>query len=193
MEFHEKLQHLRAQKGMTQEVAECLFVSRAAVSKWESGRGYPSVDSLKAIAAFFHVSIDALLSGDEVLTIAQEDQKKQRTGYRHRVFGLLDCGALCYLFLPLFAQRTEGMIRSVSLLSYTGGEDYLRFIFMTFVLGQIGLGILTLIREKEIWTVASGCFSIVGVLLFSLTLQPYGAVLALVFLMIKVFLVIKIR
>lgn len=38
MEFHEKLQELRRRKGLTQEdVAEALFVSRAAVSKWESG------------------------------------------------------------------------------------------------------------------------------------------------------------
>ena len=59
MEFHEKLQELRRQKGLTQEqLAEHLFVSRAAVSKWESGRGYPNIDSLKAIAAFYSVSID---------------------------------------------------------------------------------------------------------------------------------------
>ena len=51
MEFNEKLQELRMNKGLTQdELAEALYVSRTAISKWESGRGYPSIDSLKEIA-----------------------------------------------------------------------------------------------------------------------------------------------
>ena len=73
MEFHEKLQELRKRRGLTQEeLAQALYVSRTAISKWESGRGYPGIDLLKAIAAFFAVSIDDLLSGDALLTIAQE-------------------------------------------------------------------------------------------------------------------------
>ena len=48
MEFNEKLQELRKGKGLTQEeLAQAIFVSRTAVSKWESGRGYPNIDSLK--------------------------------------------------------------------------------------------------------------------------------------------------
>ena len=47
MEFNEKLQKLRTNENLTQEeLAEKLYVSRAAISKWESGRGYPSIDSL---------------------------------------------------------------------------------------------------------------------------------------------------
>ena len=62
MEFHEKLQELRKSKGLTQEeLAEALYVSRTAVSKWESGRGYPSIDSLKEISRFFGVTIDELI------------------------------------------------------------------------------------------------------------------------------------
>ena len=50
MDFNEKLKQLRQNKQWTQEeLAERLFISRTAVSKWESGRGFPSIDSLKAI------------------------------------------------------------------------------------------------------------------------------------------------
>lgn len=84
MEFCEKLQELRKKRGLTQEeLAKQLYVSRTAISKWESGRGYPSIDSLKAIAKYFSVSVDDLLSGDTVLAIAEEDrtqsEKRSRT------------------------------------------------------------------------------------------------------------------
>ena len=52
MEFNKKLQELRKQKGFTQEeLAELLFVSRTAVSKWESGRGYPNIDSIFVLSS----------------------------------------------------------------------------------------------------------------------------------------------
>lgn len=76
MEFHEKLQELRKNRGLTQEeLAEALYVSRTAISKWESGRGYPSIDSLKEISNYFSVSIDDLLSGEILLSIAEKENK----------------------------------------------------------------------------------------------------------------------
>ena len=63
MTLGEKLKKLRADNGFTQEeLAEKLYVTRTAISKWESNRGYPNIDALKAISKFFSVSIDLLLS-----------------------------------------------------------------------------------------------------------------------------------
>ena len=91
MEFHEKLQELRKQKNLTQEeLSEILFVSRTAISKWESGRGYPSIDSLKAIAEFFGVTIDELLSNRELICIAEKDSHQKTQHMRDLVFGLID-------------------------------------------------------------------------------------------------------
>lgn len=81
MEFGEKLQELRKSRGLTQqELAEALYVSRTAISKWESGRGYPSIDSLKEISGFFSVSIDDLLSGEKLVSLAK---KENQSNIRH--------------------------------------------------------------------------------------------------------------
>ena len=118
MEFNEKLQALRKQKGLTQEeLAEKLYISRTAVSKWESGRGYPNIDSLKAISKLFGITIDELLSGDELLNIAEEDTKLKERALRDLIFGLLDCSMALLLFLPLFGQKADGVFRAVSLLA----------------------------------------------------------------------------
>ncbi len=54
MEFNEKLQQLRIGKNLTQQqLAEQLYVSRTAISKWESGKGYPNIESLKCFPDFF--------------------------------------------------------------------------------------------------------------------------------------------
>jgi len=76
MELSEKLQRLRKQNNLTQEqLAEKLFVSRTAVSKWESGRGCPNIDSLLGIARLYGISVDGLLSGEELINIAGEEKR----------------------------------------------------------------------------------------------------------------------
>ena len=192
MEFNEKLQQLRKRKGMTQEeLAEVLYVSRTAVSKWESGRGYPNIDSLKAIATFFHVTIDELLSGDELLTLAQEERQQGESRQRELVYGLLDVSSALLLFLPFFGQEAEGSIRSVSLLSLTGAPGYLKAAYLLSVTGMILLGVLTLALQK-LWQKSKVTLSLglntAGVLLMIISQQPYAATLLFVFLMIKGFL-----
>ena len=199
MEFNEKLQELRKARGMTQdELAQQLYVSRAAISKWESGRGYPNIDSLKAIAKCFSVSIDALLSSDEVLTIAQEDQKQKADRMNEMVFGMLDCSHAMLLFLPLFGQMDAGSIRSVSLLALNNAGAGIRVLYLA-VTGSIVLcGILALSmyhRQETLWahskTKLSLAVSAAAVLLFILGRQPYAAGLVFILMMIKALMLIK--
>ena len=191
MEFHEKLQQLRKQKGLTQEqLADQLYVSRAAVSKWESGRGYPNIDSLKALAKFYSVTIDELLSGEQMLTIAEEDQKHRTQNFRNQVFGLLDISACAYLFLPLFGQLQGEAIQAVSLLALSEVPSYLKIAYTIAVIGMILWGIVTLALPKCCIPV-SLMLSVMGTLLFIISSQPYAAAFGFLLLGIKAFLLIK--
>ena len=196
MEFNEKLQDLRKQKGLTQEeLAEVLFVSRTAVSKWESGRGYPSIDTLKTIAEFFCVTVDELLSGEQVLTIAEEDQKEKERHIRCLVFGMLDLSAALFLLLPLFGQSTDGGAVAVSLLGLTQVSGYLKAAYFVLVAGSILWGILMLALQNYAFKgkiFVSVLITIVGTLLFVISRQPTGATLMLVFLGIKVLMTRKV-
>jgi transcriptional regulator with XRE-family HTH domain len=193
VEFNEKLQQLRRDRGLTQEeVAEALFVSRTAISKWESGRGYPSIDSLKEISKFFSVTIDELLSGSEALTIAEEDTNKKAEGFRDLVFGLLDFGMVLFFFLPIFRQSTS----SANLFSLS--TPYLRTVYVVAVAASVFLGILTLALQncqKAFWLKSKYKVSLtLGALvtaLFIVGLQPYAAIVSFLFVVIRVFVLIK--
>lgn len=199
MEFNQKLQELRKQKSLTQEeLAEALFVSRTAVSKWESGRGYPNIDSLKALAAFFGVTIDELLSGDELLTLAEEDAGKKEKYFRDLVFGLLDCSAAMFFFLPLFGQKADGVIQGVSLLVLTELQPWLKTSYFVVVIGMIITGVLTLALQNSTrvcWAQNKHGLSLLcnvaGAFLFIISRQPYAAAITFVFLIIKVLVRMK--
>ena len=199
MEFNEKLQELRKQKGLTQEeLAERLFVSRTAVSKWESGRGYPNIDSLKAIAGFFSVTVDQLLSSEELLTAAEDSQKQTVGRLRDLWFGLTYLCMALLLFLPLFATETAGGVQTASLLSLCGAEVYLTAAYYAVVAGAILTGILTLALQGlavTAWvktkTILSLSIGVIAVLLFIISRQPYAATLAFCLLAVKAVTVMK--
>lgn len=175
-------------------------MSQTAVSKWESGRGFPNIESLKTISKYFSVSLDELLSGEEILAIAEEDQKEKERTIRDLVFGLLDCGMALLLFMPFFGQKANGVIQEVSLLALSEIQTYLRTAYYAFVCIMITLGILTLALQncrQRFWVQSKGLLSLilsaVGVCLFIISQQPYAAIFTFVFLIIKTFMQIKRR
>ena len=82
MNFAEKLKELRKQNGISQEqLAEKIYVSRQAITKWESGNGIPDIENLLAISALFNESIDSLLSEEKSLISKHEFLYESRTEY----------------------------------------------------------------------------------------------------------------
>ena len=201
MEFNEKLQELRKQRGLTQEELEAsLYVSRTAISKWESGRGYPNIESLKAIAKFFSVSVDELLSSGEVLTIAEEDSKRKEKHFRDLMYGLLDICIAMLLFLPFFAEKSDGTIQSVSLVALSGVQPYLKIAYLAVVISMIVIGILTLALQNcqgVAWVKSKTTISLIlgaiAVVVFMISSQPYAAVFAFALLAIKALMLIKMQ
>ena len=64
---------LRKEKNITQQqLADILQVSVKAVSKWECGEGYPSLQSLKDLSDFYGVTIDEIINGERNKTEAKE-------------------------------------------------------------------------------------------------------------------------
>ena len=193
MEFHEKLQELRKRKNLTQEeLAEVLYVSRTAVSKWESGRGYPNIESLKALAKVYSVTVDELLSGEELLSIAEADQKQKEKQLCNVVFGLLDICVAMLLFLPLFAQKAGDSVQSVPLLALTQISPYLRVTYFVMVAVSVLCGISMLLKNLgSIQHKISLAVGTIAAVVCIVSLQPYAAVLLFAFLMIKLFLLIR--
>ena len=199
MTFGEIIKKLRTDKGLTQdELAEKIYVTRTAISKWESGRGFPNIESLKTISKYFSVSLDELLSGEEILAIAENDNKQKERTLRDLIFGLLDCGMALLLFLPFFGQKADGVIREVSLIALSNIQTYLKTAYIAFVGIMIVLGVMTLALQnchQRLWTQSKSILSLSlsagGVCLFIISQQPYAAVFVFAFLIIKTLMLIK--
>ena len=198
MEFNEKLQEMRKQRGLTQEeLANALFVSRTAVSKWESGRGYPNIDSLRAIASFFSVSVDELLSGNEILNLAEEDSKDKKNQLSDIVFGVFDLSVIVFLFLPFFAEKVGNVIHEVSLIAIREIQPYLVVLYYIVTICIVLCGIFTLALQSchcILWDkykkIISLLLNTAGALLFILSSQVYPAIFLFFFLSIKVILLL---
>lgn len=199
MEFHEKLQHLRRQHDLTQEqLAERLFVSRTAVSKWESGRGYPNLDSLKSLSKLFGISLDELLSNDELLEAAETENRTNLRRVTGSVFGVLDVLAAALLFLPLFGQQEGEYIRAVTLWQCTAISPILRGLFTACLLFLAAFGVFQLVVrliDHAKWLprcrIFSFAFDSVAVFLFAVSRHPYVTALLFLLLMVKVALLIQ--
>ena len=199
MEFHEKLQELRKCRGLTQEeLAEALYVSRTAISKWESGRGYPSIDSLKAIATYFSVSIDDLLSGEKLLSIAEKENKSYLRKMCALLFGMVDMCAFLLIVLPLYPSTTDGYIYSVNLLAYAETTTLNRAVFWILFVAHIIWGLIEIGQaqnktERRFFgtTELSMVLNILTVIYLALAREAYAIVVAFLLLVLKGIIMIK--
>ena len=199
MEFHEKLQELRKNRGLTQEeLAEALYVSRTAVSKWESGRGYPSIDSLKEISKYFSVTIDELLSSENLLFIAENENKSNIRSMCDLLFGMVDVCFFLLIVLPLYPNTMEGYVYSVNLFAYTETTPLNRILYWMMYVSLILFGIVQVIltkikieKQHHFFMDVSMILNILMVLFLAMTREVYAVMVAFLLLVIKGIILLK--
>lgn len=200
MEFNEKLQELRKSRSLTQEeLAEALFVSRTAISKWESGRGYPSIDSLREISRYFSVTIDDLICSEEMISVAENEKKEFADKSLSLICNAMDILLAILLFIPAFGNGPDSS-ETVSLFGLTGITPWVKTIFVVIIATAILNGICGVIIanfNKPVWNkhrlITGVVLSILSVIVFIATKQPYAGIVCFALLVIKGFLIIKVK
>ncbi|MGX7262363.1 helix-turn-helix domain-containing protein [Enterococcus crotali] len=80
MNIGEQLKSRRKELEMTQEeVAKQLFISRQAISNWETGKSYPDIENIIILSDIYEISLDNLLKGDKKVMI----ELKKKTVYQY--------------------------------------------------------------------------------------------------------------
>lgn len=191
MELSEKIQKLRKEQGLTQEqFAEQLFVSRTAVSKWETGRGTPSMDSLQLISRLYNITLDELLRAEEVITIAENENKENINRFASYIDSIFNLAAIVGLLLPLYKVANNNIFYSVPLYQFKG---WLSVLYWIFPISMGICGFIQILINKSDREKAKRSINIIGVILnasavFTLIIsgQPYPAVMFFTLFLIKI-------
>ncbi len=133
---------LRKEKNLTQkDLANELNVSDKAISRWETGKGFPDVDSLQSLSKFFSVSINELLAGEKAETktmeqIAEENiisamVETEKIKYTKKSTIILSIIVALILLIPLLKGSIESIIDLLG--KYTLVNDPWLIIFNLFI------------------------------------------------------------
>jgi len=108
--FKEKLKELREKNKISQyELSTIIHVSRAAIAKWESGKGIPNKENIKVLADYFKVSKEYLLDIDDLYQeLNKRDKIKSNLKYHLSVI-FLSFLLLLLTAVELFVFVREGI------------------------------------------------------------------------------------
>ncbi len=132
---------LRKEKAMTQkELARVLNVSDKAISRWETGKGFPDVDSLVNLSEYFDVTVNELLAGERVepellsaiadnniLKVFEQNDKNQKRGVVQTFLAIV-----CFVFI-MIPPAVEIIQEIISLKPVITGDALMSFIIQTVV------------------------------------------------------------
>ena len=170
MEFQQRLYDLRKKAGLSQEgLADLLGVTRQAVQKWEAGTSRPDMDNLAALARYFNVTLDYLVTGQEAAPVSQTQTTIVNNYYQRWRYEYKSKRTL--LGLPLvhirFGDRGTGLARGVLAIgNYAVGIFTIGgFSFGLVSIGGLSFGLLFALGGWAMGALAIGGLAI-GLLAF---------------------------
>ena len=88
-QFGKRLAALRKEKGFSQqELADMMKTSKTTVANWESGRFKPTWDKLDLIANILEVHISALMDGEEIISLKQEEAVQRQPPFIQYLYSI---------------------------------------------------------------------------------------------------------
>ncbi len=153
---------------------------------------------MKEISNYFSVSIDDLLSGEKLLSIAGKENKSNMRNICDLLFGMVDVSSFMLIMLPLYPNTVDGFVYSVNLLAYAETTSFNRLIYWVLFVFLIMVGVVKILLTKhgikkshKMMTGLSMFLSILMVLFLAMAREAYAITLAFMLLVIKGVLLIK--
>ena len=180
-EFGENLKRVREEKGLTQQtLADQLYVTRQAVSRWEGGSRYPDLMTAKKMAQFLEVSLDDLLTDDDMKLYAEKNAIVENPTAKRGQIILLSLAFMSLLFLSI-VQLTNFYFEGGKVLVYTSETP--KYFLLTVLLGiSVFAALFDRLNAKTSLLIYSGYFGvslIIGLFnLFPLTEGSIGILFA---------------
>ena len=153
---------------------------------------------VKGIAAYFLVTIDELLWGEKLLSLAEKENKSNMQKMCDLLFGMADVCAILLIILPLYPKTVGEYIYSVNLFAYTETTPLNRMIYWGMFAALIVCGTMKLLMAKleiekcrRVVTDVSVGLHILAVVFLAMAREPYAVTMAFLLLILKGILLLK--
>ncbi|MBQ7933169.1 MAG: helix-turn-helix domain-containing protein [Lachnospiraceae bacterium] len=141
-EFGENLKRIREEKGITQQtLADRLYVTRQAVSRWEGGSRYPDLMTAKKMAKYFGVSMDELVSDDDMQEVVEKATILDSPVANKVQLVMMTLAFMCFVIMEII-EISNYTLPGVNYFSFV---HTIRNLVITLVLGY---GIYNTVRDK---------------------------------------------
>lgn len=142
-EFGENLRKIREERGLTQQtLADYLYVTRQAVSRWEGGSRYPDLMTAKKMSQFLEVSLDELLSDDDMKQYVEKNAVLDNSVSKRAQIVLISLALMCSLVISVIYICNYFIQYNMA---FESPSEMLKNILLTVVLGY---GVYAALNDK---------------------------------------------